>query len=173
MFFRNAHEASQLVMPGDRACLHGFAQGAEGDSHIPASLKKAETIAQRLRWLLSRISLSRLNEGIGRSVVQKLAEHWWHCEGSKLCSDDMAHILAQEGSRASGDHTYGVVRNLAAYDEDGMAHVLRASLFTIMGEGRVLGFKVRCPFPRRLHRVLTLILYKRDDQTYNAHMHRL
>ena len=115
-----------------------------GDGHIPASLRKATTTAQMLRWLLSRVSLSRLNEGIGRSVVQKVAEHWWSCEGSKLCSDSMTAILEQEGSRASGDHTYGVVRNLAAYDEEGMPHVLRASLFTVMGQGLVLGCKVNC-----------------------------
>ena len=96
-----------------------------------------------LRWLLSRVSLSRLNEGIGRSVVQKLAEHWWFC--FKLCSASLTEILEQEGSRASGDHTYGVVRNLAAYDEEGYANVLRASLFTVMGQGYVLGCKVSCP----------------------------
>lgn len=117
-----------------------------GDGHIPASLKKATTIAQMLRWPLSRVSLSRLNEGIGRSVVQKVAEHWWSCEGSKLCSDALTEILEQDGSRASGNHTYGVVRNLAAYDEGRMPHVLRASLFTVMGQGVVLGCKVNCSF---------------------------
>ena len=79
-----------------------------------------------LRWLLSRVSVSRLNEGIGRSVVQKLAEHWWFCKGFKRCSASLTEILEQDGSRASGDHTYGVVRNLAAYDEEGYANVLRA-----------------------------------------------
>ena len=122
-----------------------FAQGAHSDTHTPRSLRKATTIAQRLRWLLSRISLSRLNGGIGRSVVQKLAEHWWSCEGSELCSDALREVLEQQGARASGDHTYGVVRNLAAYDEEGKPHVLRASLFTVMGQGFVLGCQVNGP----------------------------
>jgi len=126
--------------------LHGGCVAVQEEG-IPNSLLKAKTAAERLRWLMSRVSLSRTNEGVGRGVVQKVVEHWWAVEGERLCATALSEILAEEGGRASGDHTYGCVRNLCAYDENGKPTALRASLLSVLGQGVVLGFKVCHSFP--------------------------
>ena len=113
---------------------------------MPATLTKATTPVQQLRWLLMRITKSRLLEGVSRVVVAKIAHHFWACVGAHRCMQSRAAILANEGKRASGDHTYHVASNLAAYDDYGRAVPLKASLASIVGERFVLGCAVSIVF---------------------------
>ena len=113
---------------------------------MPATLTKATTPVEELRWLLMRITKSRLLEGVSRVVLAKIVHHFWVCVGVHRCMQSRAAILAIEGKRASGDHTYHVVSNLAAYDDYGKAVMLRASLASIMGERFVLGCTVSIRF---------------------------
>ena len=109
---------------------------------VPRTLRKATSRVQKLRWLVRRITLSRLLEGISRASLQKCVLHYWHVIGADRCNRALAAILAEEGQRASGDRTYHAVSNLTAYDEQGKPNVLRASLYSVLGQGVVLGFKV-------------------------------
>ena len=68
--------------------------------------------------------------------------HYWHVIGANRCKRALAAILADEGRRASGDHTYHAESNLAAFDDQGKPVVLRASLYSVLGQGVVLGLKV-------------------------------
>lgn len=113
---------------------------------MPATLTKATTALQQLRWLMMRITKSRLLEGVSRVVVAKIAQHFWARVGAHRCMQSRAAILANEGSRASGDHTYHVVSNLAAYDDYGKAVPLKASLASIVGARFVLGCAVSIHF---------------------------
>ena len=110
----------------------------------PATLTKALTPVQRLRWLLRRITKSRLMEGVSRVTVSKIAHHFWECVGYHRCMQSRAAILAMEGHRASGDHTYHVVSNLVAMDDYSRAVPLKASLTSIVGDRFVLGCAVSC-----------------------------
>lgn len=93
---------------------------------------------QKLRWLVRREALSRLTEGISRDSLQKVVLHYWHVIGANRCKRALAAILADEGHRASGDHTYHAVSNLTAFDDQGKPVVLRASLYSVLGQGVVL-----------------------------------
>ena len=86
---------------------------------------------------------SRLPEGLSRESIQKIVDHYWATKGEGRCRDAMATVMAEEGQRVSTDHTYHVVSNLAAQDEDGKFVALKASLVSVMGQDYALGFKVR------------------------------
>jgi len=86
---------------------------------------------------------SRLPEGLSRESIQKFVDHYWATKGEARCRDGMAKVMAGEGQRVSTDHTYHVVSNLAAQDEDGKFFALKASLVSVMGQDYALGFKVR------------------------------
>ena len=113
---------------------------------MPATLTKATTPVEQLRWLLMRITKSRLLDGVSRVVLAKIVHHFWVCVGLHRCMQSRADILAIEGNRASGDHTYHVVSNLAAYDEFGKAVPLKASLASVVGDRFVLGCAVSIRF---------------------------
>ena len=118
----------------------------QDDQHsTPKTLAKAKTPVERLRWLLWRVSQSRLDGGVSRESIQKVYEHYWACEGKQRCLDDRQRRLAEEGQRAATDHTYHVVSNLAAPGSDGRSVALKASLSSAMGQKYVLGCKVWNP----------------------------
>lgn len=118
-----------------RICMQGL------DDSVPLTLHKASSRAGVLQWLVRRITLSRLLNGISRASVHKIVLHYWDCIGEARCKRDLAPILATDGQRASGDHTYHAVSNLTAFDDEGKPHVLKASLISVLGQGLVLGFK--------------------------------
>ena len=111
--------------------------------YAPSSLVKADSLVGRLRWLIMRIAKSRLAEGVSRRVLQRMVEHFWECIGKAMCQSMQQAVLASEGRRASGDHTYHVVSNLSARNEFGKQVPLKASLLSIVGEHSVLGHMVR------------------------------
>lgn len=108
-----------------------------GGMHTPLTLSKAQSAAQRLQWLVSRVVRSRLASGITRESVEQLALHYWAVEGQQRCEAAMKAVLAVEGQRASTDHTYHVVSNLAARGEEGKFVALKASLTSVLG-GRIM-----------------------------------
>lgn len=112
-----------------------------GGMHTPLTLSKAQSAAQRLQWLVSRVVRSRLASGLSRESVEKLALHYWSVDGQQRCEAAMKAVLAVEGQRASTDHTYHVVSNLAARGEEGKFVALKASLTSVMGQNHVLGCK--------------------------------
>lgn len=87
------------------------------------------------------MALSRLLNGLSRATLHKVVLHYWECVGKTRCQKALSDILAEEGQRASGDHTYHAVSNLTAFDDQGKAHVMKASLISVLGRGLVLGFK--------------------------------
>ena len=107
----------------------------------PATLRKAYGAAQRIQWLLARVAKSRLPSGPSRESVEKFMLHYWHVEGQQRCESAMEAVRAIEGQRASTDHTYHVVSNLAAKSEEGRFVALKASLTSVMGQSHVLGCK--------------------------------
>lgn len=113
---------------------------------IPQTLQKATTRVGKLQWLVRRIILSRLLDGISRASLHKVVLHFWECVGRHWCEQALKEILEDEGHRASGDHTYNAVSNLTAFDEQGKAHILKASLISVLGQGVVLGFKASVIF---------------------------
>lgn len=119
----------------------------------PLSLSKAQGAAQRLQWLVSRLSKSRLASGLSRESVEKFALHYWAVEGEQRCEAATEAVMAEEGQRASTDHTYHVVSNLAAKAEDGRFVALKASLTSVMGQSHVLGYQASqtACFPLTLH----------------------
>ncbi len=123
-------------------CINVFCACMQGGIKTPATLSKATSRAQVLRWLVSRITRSRLLEGISRASVHKTVLHFWHVSGADRCKRALSDALSDEGRRASGDHTYHAVSNLTADDEQGKPVVLRASLYSVLGQGVVLGMKV-------------------------------
>ena len=108
----------------------------------PATLARAKTPVQRLRWLSFRVAKSNLSAGVSRETIHKIAVHYWVTTGESKFKAAMARVLAQEGLRASADHTYHVVSNLAARDCTGRQTALRASLTSVMGQEYVLRCKV-------------------------------
>ena len=114
----------------------------ENGVSTPLTLAKANDAAQRLRWLLQRVVRSKLSAGVSRETIQKILVHFWFTVGKSMCEAARAKVLAREGLRASADHTYHVVSNLAAKDETGRFRALRASLTSVMGEDFVLGCQV-------------------------------
>lgn len=117
----------------------------EGGMHTPLTLSKAQGAAQRLQWLVSRVARSRLASGLSRESVEKFTLHYWSVEGQQRCEAAMEAVMAVEGHRASTDHTYHVVSNLAARGEDGKFVALKASLTSVMGQSYVLGCKASQP----------------------------
>ena len=94
---------------------------------------RASNAVQRLQWRLNRVITSRLPEGLSRESIQKIVDHYWATKGEARCRDAMAEVMAEGGQRVSTDHTYHLVSNLAAQDEDGKFVALKASLVSIMG----------------------------------------
>lgn len=87
-------------------------------------------------------------DGISRASLHKAMVHHWHVIGEDRCKRALSSILSDEARRASGDHTYHAVSNLTGYDDQGKPVVLRASLYSILGQGGVLGMKVNEIFLR-------------------------
>ena len=125
--------------PTRRTCCSACMQGGIS---TPKTLCKATSRIQKLRWLVRRITKSRLLDGISRASLHKTVLHYWHVIGADRCTRALSGILSDEGQRASGDHTYHVVSNLTAYDDQGKPVVLKASLYSVLGQGVVLGIKV-------------------------------
>lgn len=117
---------------------------ADGTS-VPETLQKANSRTGMLKWLVRRMTLSRLLAGLSRASLHKVVLHFWECIGKQWCQSALDDIMAEEGHRASGDHTYHSVSNLTAFDDEGRAHVLKASLISVLGGGVVLGFKASIP----------------------------
>ena len=71
------------------------------------------------------------------------------------------------GPQASADHTYHVVSNLAARDDNGRLTALKASLTSVMGQDYVLGCKVQFLVPATLTASLlpTIIIFVRHYMT--------
>jgi len=115
----------------------------EAGVFTPRTLAKAQDAVQRLRWLLYRVARSKLGAGVSRETIHKILVHYWTTVGESKCRAARARVLAQEGLRASADHTYHVVSNLAARDNTGRLTALRASLTSVMGQDYVLGCKVQ------------------------------
>lgn len=133
----------QVPSINDRLEVHCCcSQGYVGGACTPRTLSKARGPAARLGWLLSRVARSRLTEGISRDSVEKVFYHYFECSGRQRCQEARCKVLAREGKRASADHTYHVVSNLAAQDENGRQVALKASLTSLMGQDYVLGCKV-------------------------------
>ena len=130
---------SALEMAVHRSILNA-ALRASGQ-RTPLTLRKAEGTAPRLQWFVSRLSKSRLAGGLSRESVEKFALHYWAVEGKQRCDAAMEAVRAKEGQRASTDHTYHVVSNLAAKAEDGRLVALKASVTSVMGQSHVLGCK--------------------------------
>ena len=133
----------------------------------PRTLAKAQTPVQRLRWLLYRIAKSKLSTGLSRESIHKICLHYWNTVGESKCKAARARVLAQEGSRASADHTYHVVSNLAARDDNGRLTALKASLTSVMGQDYVLGCKVQFVVPATMTASLlpTIIISVRHHMT--------
>ena len=65
-----------------------------GGMHTPLTLSKAQSAAQRLQWLVSRVARSRLASGLSRESVEKLALHYWSVDGQQRCEAAMKAVLA-------------------------------------------------------------------------------
>ena len=142
----------------------GVALQASG-VRTPLTLSKAQGAAQRLQWLVSRVARSRLADGLSRESVEKFTLHFWSVEGQQRCETAMEAVMAVEGQRASTDHTYHVVSNLAAKGEDGRFVALKASLTSAMGQNYVLGCKASYTASQSLVHVLLLPMH---SSTSNA-----